>query len=75
MPWHELIFSEENKYKLCRHLAFWASWWLYFLVCSAASGIATFLYRKSPTVRTVGALTGFSTFVFFVATLLSPTAP
>jgi sensor histidine kinase YesM len=33
MQWHEFIFSEERKHKLMRHLAFWASWWLYFLLC------------------------------------------
>ena len=33
MRWHELIFSERKKYKVLRHLAFWLSWWVYFLVC------------------------------------------
>jgi len=33
MRWHEFIFSEEKKYKLLRHLVFWSSWWLYFLLC------------------------------------------
>ncbi len=33
MQWHEFIFSEERKHKLFRHLVFWASWWLYFLLC------------------------------------------
>ena len=33
MQWHEFIFSEERRHKLVRHLAFWASWWLYFLLC------------------------------------------
>ena len=33
MQWHEFIFSEQRKYKVQRHLAFWSSWWLYFLLC------------------------------------------
>ena len=33
MQWHEIIFSEERKHKILRHLAFWSSWWLYFLLC------------------------------------------
>jgi Histidine kinase len=33
MRWHEFIFSEERKHKAIRHFAFWASWWLYFLLC------------------------------------------
>lgn len=33
MQWHEFIFSEERKHKLMRHFAFWASWWLYFILC------------------------------------------
>jgi two-component system, LytTR family, sensor kinase len=33
MHWHELFFSEEKKPKAIRHLAFWASWWTYFLLC------------------------------------------
>jgi sensor histidine kinase YesM len=33
MQWYEFIFSEEKKYKVLRHLAFWSSWWLYFLLC------------------------------------------
>lgn len=33
MQWHEFIFSEERKHKISRHLAFWSSWWLYFLLC------------------------------------------
>jgi len=33
MQWHEFIFSEERKHKVLRHLAFWSSWWLYFLLC------------------------------------------
>lgn len=33
MQWHEFIFSEQKKHKLLRHLAFWSSWWLYFLFC------------------------------------------
>jgi sensor histidine kinase YesM len=33
MRLHEFIFSEEKKYKVLRHLAFWSSWWLYFLLC------------------------------------------
>ena len=33
MHWHEFIFSEKNKHKALRHLAFWSSWWLYFLLC------------------------------------------
>jgi len=32
MRWHEFIFSEERKTKTLRHLAFWAAWWLYFLL-------------------------------------------
>ena len=30
MQLHELIFSEKRNYKLIRHFAFWAIWWLYF---------------------------------------------
>lgn len=33
MQWHEFIFSEQRKHKLLRHLVFWVSWWLYFLLC------------------------------------------
>ena len=33
MHWHEFIFSERRKYKLQRHLIFWSSWWLYFILC------------------------------------------
>ena len=33
MQWHEFIFSEERKHKIMRHFAFWAAWWLYFLLC------------------------------------------
>ena len=33
MQWHEFIFSGERKHKVFRHLAFWSSWWLYFLLC------------------------------------------
>ena len=33
MQWHEFIFSEERKHKPVRHFAFWASWWLYFVLC------------------------------------------
>ena len=33
MQWHEFIFSEQRKHKLLRHFVFWASWWLYFLLC------------------------------------------
>ncbi len=33
MQWREFIFSEKKKYKVLRHLAFWSSWWLYFLLC------------------------------------------
>ena len=33
MRWHEFIFSEEGTYKVMRHLAFWSSWWLFFLLC------------------------------------------
>jgi hypothetical protein len=33
MHWHEFIFSVEKKYKVLRHLAFWSSWWFYFLLC------------------------------------------
>ena len=32
MQLHEFIFSEKRRYKLIRHFAFWASWWLYFLL-------------------------------------------
>jgi sensor histidine kinase YesM len=32
MQWHEFIFSEERRHKVFRHLAFWSSWWLYFLL-------------------------------------------
>ena len=32
MRWHEFIFSKERKPKTLRHLAFWAAWWLYFLL-------------------------------------------
>ena len=33
MQWHEFIFSEQRKHKLLRHFVFWASWWLFFLIC------------------------------------------
>ncbi len=33
MRWHEFVFSGEKKYKVLRHLAFWSSWWLYFILC------------------------------------------
>ena len=33
MQWHEFIFSEQRKHKLLRHLVFWVSWWLFFLIC------------------------------------------
>lgn len=33
MQWHEFIFSEERKHKILRHLTFWSSWLLYFLLC------------------------------------------
>lgn len=33
MRWHEFIFSEQRKHKVLRHLAFWVTWWLYFLLC------------------------------------------
>jgi sensor histidine kinase YesM len=32
MQWHEFIFSEQRKHKLLRHLAFWVSWWSFFLI-------------------------------------------
>src|SRR5215203_5124420 len=33
MQWHEFVFSEKRKYKIARHLSFWAAWWSYFLLC------------------------------------------
>jgi two-component system LytT family sensor kinase len=33
MRWHELIFSEDRKLKMVRHVIFWTAWWLYFLLC------------------------------------------
>ena len=49
--------------------------WFYFLVCAAVSGLATFSYWRSLTVRTVGVLTGLSTLGFFLVTLFSPSTP
>ncbi len=31
MQWHDYIFSEERRFRVIRHVAFWVSWWLYFL--------------------------------------------
>ena len=33
MQFQEFIFSEEKRYKVTRHFAFWALWWLYFSFC------------------------------------------
>ena len=33
MQWHDFIFSKNKSYKVLRHLAFWSSWYLYFLLC------------------------------------------
>jgi hypothetical protein len=33
MQWHELIFSENTKIKMVRHLVFWLAWWIYYCFC------------------------------------------
>lgn len=31
MSWHEFIFSEKKPQRYFRHIAFWLTWWVYFL--------------------------------------------
>src|SRR5687767_9111518 len=32
MRWHEFIFSEKKRHKWLRHIVFWITWWIYFLL-------------------------------------------
>lgn len=49
---HPFIFSDERKYRLARHLAFWVSWWLFqaLLYSVVAVGNATVYWRLLPCV-------------------------
>jgi sensor histidine kinase YesM len=64
MQWHEFIFSEERKHKLMRHLAFWASWWLYFVLCYFLFQQPIPGFKLRPSYLTPGDHLLFKTFLF-----------
>ncbi|MES1220847.1 MAG: histidine kinase, partial [Bacteroidota bacterium] len=40
---HPFIFSDERRYRLRRHLAFWIFWWLFFTILYSYTGKVTVL--------------------------------
>jgi hypothetical protein len=50
MYWNQLIFSDERKYRVSRHLLFWGIWWIYFVILHAVNpfGKAEISYFRNP---------------------------
>ena len=71
MPWHDFVFSEEKKFKVIRHLAFWSSWWLYFISCYIIFQLPLADKKISPFYLTPGEHLALKTFLLVLLYALS----